>query len=59
MTVQIPGTDADPFFVDEGEVDAARELVASTEDAPGTRSGLLHGRVPDALRDGDDVVADT
>jgi len=33
-TVQIHGTDADPFFVDEGDVDAARELVASTEDAP-------------------------
>lgn len=57
--MQIPGTDADPFFVGEGEADAARELVAWMEDAPGNRSGLLHGRVPDALRDGDDVVADT
>ena len=25
--------DADPFFVDEGDVDAARELVESTEHA--------------------------
>jgi hypothetical protein len=36
VTVQIHGTDADPFFVDECEVDAAREFVASTEDAPGS-----------------------
>ncbi len=25
--------DADPFFVDEGDIDAARAIVASTEDA--------------------------
>ncbi|MFB6610386.1 dienelactone hydrolase family protein [Agromyces sp. NPDC056379] len=31
--VQIHGADADPIFIDEGDVDAARELVASTDDA--------------------------
>jgi dienelactone hydrolase len=33
VPVQIHGADADPLFMDEGDVDAARELVASTEDA--------------------------
>lgn len=33
VPVQIHGADADPFFVDEGDIDAARELVASAEDA--------------------------
>ena len=33
VPVQIHGADADPFFMDEGDVDAARELVASAEDA--------------------------
>ena len=33
VPVQIHGMDADPFFMDEGDVDAARELVASAEDA--------------------------
>jgi dienelactone hydrolase len=33
VPVQIHGMDADPFFVDEGDIDAARELVDSTEDA--------------------------
>jgi dienelactone hydrolase len=33
VPVQIHGADADPFFMDEGDVDAARELVASVEDA--------------------------
>ena len=31
VPVQIHGMDADPIFVGEGDVDAARELVASTE----------------------------
>lgn len=31
--VQIHGMDADPFFADEGDIDAARDLVASTDDA--------------------------
>ena len=33
VPVQIHGMDADPFFVDEGDIDAARELVASAEQA--------------------------
>ncbi|QNE17739.1 dienelactone hydrolase [Kribbella qitaiheensis] len=33
VPVQIHGMDADPYFVDEGDIDAARELVAGTSDA--------------------------
>ena len=33
VPVQIHGMDADAFFVDEGDIDAAREIVASTENA--------------------------
>ena len=33
VPVQIHGMDADPFFVDEGDLDAAREVVASTDQA--------------------------
>ena len=33
VPVQIHGMDADPFFADEGDLDAAKELVASTADA--------------------------
>ncbi len=33
VPVQIHGMDADPFFVGEGDVDAARELVESADDA--------------------------
>ncbi len=33
VPVQIHGMDADPFFVDEGDIDAARALVKSTEHA--------------------------
>jgi dienelactone hydrolase len=33
VPVQIHGMDADPYFVDEGDIDAAREIVASTPDA--------------------------
>lgn len=31
VPVQVHGMDADPFFVDEGDVDAAREVVESAE----------------------------
>lgn len=42
VPVQIHGMDGDPFFSGEGDIDAARELVASAEDAelfvyPGNR----------------------
>ena len=33
VPAQIHGMDADPIFMEEGDVDAARELVASAEDA--------------------------
>jgi dienelactone hydrolase len=33
VPVQIHGMDADPFFVEEGDLDAARELVAATDEA--------------------------
>jgi len=33
VPVQIHGADADPIFMDEGDVDAARELVETTDDA--------------------------
>jgi dienelactone hydrolase len=33
VPAQIHGMDADPFFMDEGDVDAARELVNAAEDA--------------------------
>jgi dienelactone hydrolase len=33
VPVQIHGMDADPIFVDEGDIDAARDLVESAEDA--------------------------
>lgn len=33
VPVQIHGMDADPYFVDEGDLDAAKELVASTGQA--------------------------
>ena len=33
VPVQVHGMDADPIFVDEGDIDAARELVGLAEDA--------------------------
>ena len=33
VPVQVHGADADPIFMDEGDVDAARELVAAVDDA--------------------------
>jgi len=33
VPAQIHGMDADPFFVEEGDIDAAREIVAAAEDA--------------------------
>jgi dienelactone hydrolase len=33
VPVQVHGMDADPSFVDEGDLDAARALVASTDQA--------------------------
>jgi len=33
VPVQIHGMDADPFFIDEGDVEGARQIVASAKDA--------------------------
>ena len=33
MPVQIHGMDADPYFIGEGDMDAARELVDKAKDA--------------------------
>lgn len=33
VPVQVHGMDADPIFVDEGDIDAAREIVATADDA--------------------------
>ena len=33
VPVQIHGMDADPYFVDDGDIDAAREIVDSNDDA--------------------------
>jgi dienelactone hydrolase len=51
VPVQIHGMDADPFFVEEGDLDAARELVASTANAelflyPGDRHYFADSSLP-------------
>jgi dienelactone hydrolase len=51
VPVQIHGMDADPFFADEGDLDAARELVASAEHAelflyPGDRHLFADSSLP-------------
>ncbi|MGV9426190.1 dienelactone hydrolase family protein [Streptomyces sp. NPDC003656] len=51
LPVQIHGMDADPFFAEEGDVDAARELVESAADAelftyPGDRHLFTDSSLP-------------
>ncbi len=51
VPVQIHGMDADPYFVDEGDIDAAREIVASTDHAelflyPGDRHYFADSSLP-------------
>jgi dienelactone hydrolase len=51
VPVQIHGMDADPYFVDEGDIEAAREIVASTEHAelflyPGDRHYFADSSLP-------------
>lgn len=51
VPVQIHGMDADPFFADEGDLDAARELVKSAEHAelflyPGDRHLFADSSLP-------------
>ncbi|BFU42373.1 dienelactone hydrolase family protein [Krasilnikovia sp. MM14-A1004] len=52
VPVQIHGMDADPYFAGEGDLDAARALVASTPDAelfvyPGDRHLFADSSLPD------------
>jgi dienelactone hydrolase len=56
VPVQIHGMDADPFFADEGDLDVARALVASTGHAelflyPGNGHLFADASVPDYDRD--------
>jgi dienelactone hydrolase len=51
VRVQVHGVDADPIFVGEGDIDAARALVASTEHAelflyPGDRHFFADSSLP-------------
>ncbi|MCX5252584.1 dienelactone hydrolase family protein [Streptomyces canus] len=51
LPVQVHGMDADPFFAEEGDVDAARELVESAPDAelftyPGDRHLFTDSSLP-------------
>jgi dienelactone hydrolase len=51
VPVQIHGMDADPIFIDEGDVDAAREIVATADDAelflyPGDRHYFADSSLP-------------
>ena len=51
VPVQIHGMDADPIFVDEADIDAARELVASADEAelflyPGDRHYFADSSLP-------------
>jgi dienelactone hydrolase len=56
VPVQVHGMEGDPFFADEGDLDAARELVASTDRAELSSfdpdaAALLTRRVLDFLAD--------
>jgi dienelactone hydrolase len=51
VPVQVHGMDADPYFVEEGDVDAAREVVAAAEDGelflyPGDRHYFADSSLP-------------
>jgi dienelactone hydrolase len=52
LPAQIHGMDADPIFMEEGDMDAARELVASADDAelflyPGDQHFFADSSLPD------------
>ncbi len=56
VPVQIHGMDADPFFVDEGDIDAARELVDEATDAelflyPGDQHLFADNSLPSYVED--------
>ena len=63
VRVQVHGMDADPFFADEGDLDAARELVATTPDAelflyPGDQHLFADSSLPSYDKDAAEVLTE-
>ncbi|MFZ9629400.1 MAG: dienelactone hydrolase family protein [Ilumatobacteraceae bacterium] len=63
VPVQVHGMDADPFFSGEGDIDAARALVASTTDASlfvyeGDQHLFVDSSLPDFVPDAAALVTD-
>ncbi|MGC1183660.1 MAG: dienelactone hydrolase family protein [Candidatus Dormiibacterota bacterium] len=61
VPVQIHGMDADPSFVDEGDIEAARALVAEAEDAelflyPGKKHLFADNSLPDYDQDAAELL---
>jgi dienelactone hydrolase len=61
VPVQIHGADADPFFVDEGDIDAAREVVAAAKDGelflyPGDQHYFADSSLPSYDRDAAELL---
>ena len=61
VPVQVHGMDADPFFADEGDLDAARELIATTPDAelflyPGDQHLFADSSLPSYDKDAAEVL---
>lgn len=61
VPVQIHGMDADPIFVGEGDVEAAREIVATAEDAelflyPGDQHYFADSSLPSYDPDATDLL---
>lgn len=61
VDLQVHGMDADPFFVEEGDLDAARELVASAPSAelflyPGTQHLFVDASLPSYRADAADLL---
>jgi dienelactone hydrolase len=56
VPVQVHGMDADPIFVDEGDIDTARELIGQAEDGelflyPGDQHYFADSSLPSYDRD--------
>ena len=63
VRVQVHGMDADPFFADEGDLDAARVLVATTPDAelflyPGDQHLFADSSLPSYDKDAAEVLTE-
>ena len=61
VPVQIHGMEADPFFAEEGDLDAARELVATTDDAelflyPGDQHLFADSSLPSYDKDAETLL---